>query len=250
MNPHGRTFIRTATRIGNRTQSLYKISCRKCGNTDTVPIGTHSGNLPPEVISKKFMQRGWNVGHRIRDDMCPNCIQSLKIKKKEQREDNVIMLPELPKELPSGPIKLGDLKEIVTMAPLKADPPPVMTKEDRRIIFAGIDEHYVDENTGYKPGWNDQKIATDLNVPLAWVRTIREDNFGPEVGDAINQELKKLQMAVENAVHLELKVLDLLVSTTDKLKVFSKTRDELEAEAKAIRETINKAQERIMQWKK
>ena len=136
------------------------------------------------------------------------------------------------------------------MAPLKADPPPVMTKEDRRIIFAGIDDHYVDESTGYKPGWSDQKIATDLNVPLAWVRTIREDNFGPEVGDAINQELKKLQIAVENAVHLEVKVLDLLVATTEKLKVFSKTRDELEAEAKAIRETINKAQERIMQWKK
>lgn len=250
MQPHGRTFIRSATRIGNRTQSLYKISCRKCGNTDTIPIGTHSGSLPPEVISKKFMQRGWNVGHRIRDDMCPACVEGLKHKKKERNEDNVIMLPELPKELPSGPIKLGDLKEIVTMAPLKADPPPVMTKEDRRIIFAGIDEHYVDESTGYKPGWSDQKIAADLNVPLAWVRTIREDNFGPEVGDAINQEIKKLQSVVESAVQLEGKIIDLLVATTEKLTAFAKMHDDLELQAKNLRETITKTQERITQWKK
>lgn len=253
MQPHGRTFIRTASKIGGRTTSLYKISCRKCGNTDTVPIGTHSGTLPPEVISKKFIQRGWNVGHRIRDDMCPACIEGLKHKRKEQREqreDNVIMLPELPKELPSGPIKLADLKEIVTMAPQKAEPPPEMTKEDRRIIFAGIDDHYVDETNGYKPGWNDQKVATDLNVPVAWVRQIREDNFGPEVGEAINQEIKKLTAMLEAAVTLEGKALDMLAATTQKLTAFAKMHDDLELEAKTLREAITKAQERIMQWKK
>lgn len=84
-------------------------------------------------------------------------------------------------------------------APMNYDPrlPPEMTKEDRRIIFAEIDTHYLDETTGYATDYNDKRIAEGLKVPLAWVRTIREENFGPEKSSDF--EYKTLKTLVENA---------------------------------------------------
>lgn len=72
---------------------------------------------------------------------------------------------------------------------VKAEPPRQMTKEDRRLIFAKIDEVYLDESKGYSSGWSDKKVSSDLGVPSAWVRTIREENFGTE---GANEELISL----------------------------------------------------------
>lgn len=79
--------------------------------------------------------------------------------------------------------------------------PPEMTKEDRRIIFADIDMRYIDESKGYDSGYDDKRIAEGLNVPLAWVRTIREENFGPEKGSKVNAdaEVAVLKKAIEDA---------------------------------------------------
>ena len=61
-----------------------------------------------------------------------------------------------------------------------ADAPPSMTRDDRRIIFAKLNEVYVDEKVGYSQSWSDQRVANDLSVPRAWVTEIREENFGPD----------------------------------------------------------------------
>lgn len=58
-------------------------------------------------------------------------------------------------------------------------PPREMTREDRRIIFAQLEDVYVDEHTGYTPDWNDERVSKNLNCPRKWVETIREENFGP-----------------------------------------------------------------------
>jgi hypothetical protein len=72
---------------------------------------------------------------------------------------------------------------------IKAEPPREMTRDDRRVIFAKLQDVYVDEKVGYGNGWNDQKVAADLGVPLAWVRTIRDENFGTERS---NEEWEKV----------------------------------------------------------
>lgn len=86
-------------------------------------------------------------------------------------------------------------------APMNHDPriPPEMTKEDRRIIFAEIDMHYLDETRGYAINYDDKRLADALKVPLAWVRKIREENFGPEKGADFNNEVSVLRKAVEDA---------------------------------------------------
>jgi hypothetical protein len=65
----------------------------------------------------------------------------------------------------------------------------VMTRDDRRIIFEKLNEVYVNDKVGYDKGWTDERVATDLGIPRAWVRLIREENFGDEVG---NEEIRQL----------------------------------------------------------
>jgi hypothetical protein len=70
---------------------------------------------------------------------------------------------------------------------IKQEPPatetPRPSRDEKRIIFQKIDENYVGEKVGYAPGWSDEKVATDLGVPRAWVAVIRDENFGPEVDE-------------------------------------------------------------------
>lgn len=59
-------------------------------------------------------------------------------------------------------------------------PPREMSREDRRLIFAKLEEVYIDERVGYTANWNDQRVADDMAVPRAWVEEIRDQNFGPQ----------------------------------------------------------------------
>lgn len=94
---------------------------------------------------------------------------------------------------------------------LKAVPPREMSRDDRRLIFAKLDEIYVSETEGYAPGWTDEKVASDLGIPRAWVETIRDENFGPLKDNA---ETRKLLAEVEELVKqvkgVETKAADLL----------------------------------------
>ena len=74
--------------------------------------------------------------------------------------------------------------KIVQMVPTPAQEPEAPkrpTRDEKRIIFQTIDGVYVGEKTGYSEGWNDKRIASDLGVPVIWVSTIREENFGPDI---------------------------------------------------------------------
>lgn len=85
-----------------------------------------------------------------------------------------------------------------------AEPPRQMNKEDRRLIWGKIEEVYLDN--AYSSGWNDKKVAEDLGVPLAWVKNIRDENFGPEGLDddalAILEQAKKLVKLAQNEASL------------------------------------------------
>lgn len=99
------------------------------------------------------------------------------------------------KNQPTGSVVLT----ATTPAPKRAaEPPREMSRDDRRLIFAKLDEVYVDENTGYSAGWTDDKVATDLGVPRAWVAQIRDENFGP----GTNEEITKLLGEVNETVRL------------------------------------------------
>lgn len=78
---------------------------------------------------------------------------------------------------------------VVAITKPQAEKPREMTREDKRLIFGKIDTVYLDESRGYESGWSDKRIADDLGVPLAWVRGVRESDFGPEGLAADSREI-------------------------------------------------------------
>lgn len=69
------------------------------------------------------------------------------------------------------------------MTEIKAEEPRHPSFDERRLIFAKLNDVYLDEKTGYSGSWSDKKVAEDLGVPWKWVEDIRSQNFGP-VGDS------------------------------------------------------------------
>ena len=79
----------------------------------------------------------------------------------------------------------------------------MLGREDRRIIFEKLNEVYVSDKVGYGDGWTDEKVASDLGVPRAWVKLIRDENFGDEMA---NDEIKN-KVAEATQALAEIKVL-------------------------------------------
>jgi hypothetical protein len=124
--------------------------------------------MAPEGVAARFRNKGWSVSTRDGGDICPKCQERKKTAKQET-------------------------PHVVEMK-IKAEPPREMSKEDQRIVFAEINDVYLDEKTGYSSGWNDKKVAEKLGVPLAWVKQVREAHFGKEgETEDLSRELKALR---------------------------------------------------------
>lgn len=64
-----RIFDKARNPVGdNRTR--YKLDCCRCGVTTTVNT-QNGGGLPSQIIEKKFVEKGWSVGHDNKHDLCP-----------------------------------------------------------------------------------------------------------------------------------------------------------------------------------
>jgi hypothetical protein len=55
--------------------SGWEVTCCRCGATTTV-IFNKANVMPPEAVVKKFAQKGWTVGKRPADDVCPDCLNA------------------------------------------------------------------------------------------------------------------------------------------------------------------------------
>jgi predicted nucleic acid-binding Zn-ribbon protein len=69
-----------------------------------------------------------------------------------------------------------------------------------------------------------------------WVRTIREDNFGPERGEAINTELENLRAAKDDIDKSISAMRDLWEEINKTLDAFVVRHNDLSNEAKKSRE--------------
>lgn len=146
-----RGFIEFNERYGTSYRVAAQVACRDCGATSNIGIKSDGGLLPPNAIQKKFEQKGWVIGSNPKWDLCPECGRKEKAK---------------------------NLKVVHNVEKTISEQPREMSRDDRRVIFAKLDEVYLDEKRGYERGWSDQKVATDLGVPRKWVEIIRAENFG------------------------------------------------------------------------
>lgn len=157
--------------VNGPTQDAAVVKCSQCREEDFV-IQNGRSRMPPDAIHRKFSQAGWAIGRKASDDMCPACVAKKVENRKERHMD-----------------KQQNKPAVVAV------PPRQMSRDDRRLIFAKLEEVYVSETVGYAPGWTDEKVATDLGTPRAWVETIRDENFGPLKDNA---ETRKLLSEVES----------------------------------------------------
>lgn len=175
-----RTFEFVRVRRGGKANSALRITCARCGRQDEF-IQTSERRLPNLAAAQRFRNIGWIVGATARKDICPNC---------QQRKEPMAA------------------EEVKPAAVPRAEQPREMSKDDRRIVFAKIDEVYVGEEKGYDAGWNDERVSKDLGVPRAWVTAIREEFFGPAanvgaVEDILRQIDEKMKESEQVILHVQ-----------------------------------------------
>lgn len=149
-----------------------RINCFVCGREHAEVFaswihGQGTGNTDAqELVSmrRKFERARWLVDHRGHW-FCP-----------------AHAMPPTKKEKPVGHLQAnnGHLIDKTVQPPSKPKP---MGRDDRRIIFAKLQEAYGDEKSGYKSDWTDDKLARDLGTETVWVAAVREEMFGPANGN-------------------------------------------------------------------
>lgn len=174
----GRFKTKTAT-----DRVVVSLCCCVCGQTEKLntTTGERGHHLPDEAISRAFRRKGWFVAATARKDRCP---EHAKPHRKPAQE---------------APKMAADTKVIDIRSPQPGAsdlPPREMTKTDRRLVIAKLEEVYEDEATGYSTGWHDERVAKDMAVPRAWVELIREENFGPIKAEQ-SAEVQSIRLAIE-----------------------------------------------------
>lgn len=122
------------------TRRVQCVSCTHEGCDSTIEFAVTKDRRPPEVVFNLARRKGWTIQESRNSFSCP----------KHRKEPNVAT-------------KTTDTRQ--------------PSLEQRRAIFREIDESYV--NRSYVEGVTDKTIGDKLTVPWAWVKTIREENFGP-----------------------------------------------------------------------
>lgn len=188
--------------------SGFRIECGEAScKAHQVMVQTGKTRLNPVAAAQYFRNHGWLVGKSAKHDRCPTCSK----------------------------VRRRNLK-VIDMEKPQADEPRTMTREDRRIVFAKIDEVYLDDRSGYTPPWTDGAIARDLGVPRAWVAEVREALFGPAASNPDYDEF------LEKAAPLIADMKNLFKGATKQLEEARKLAsrfDELERTAKRIEKDLD-----------
>ncbi|MGX1151403.1 hypothetical protein [Bradyrhizobium ottawaense] len=154
-------------------------------------------------IARKLEAKGWHVGRSRAAHRCPRCFAAAKfsaIRKAETMQNGNGMTE-----------KLKVVKDSMR----------VMTRDDRRIIFEKLNEVYVNDKVGYGDGWTDEKVAVDLGVPRAWVKLIRDENFGDEVGNEnIREQIREARDVLSQIEAIEPRISEAqrLIAVADRIE--------------------------------
>jgi hypothetical protein len=209
----GKLFTFTKVPYGDDNQLVRGVIARcgapGCEAAIPLPVNTmqNARGTDDEIewrfIAHKLQAKGWRIGRNESSHRCPRCFNAAKfsaIRKAEEMKNGNPMTE-----------KLQVVKDNMR----------VMTREDRRIIFEKLNEVYVNDQVGYGDGWTDEKVAVDLGVPRAWVKLIRDENFGDEVANEnIREQIKDARevLCKIKAIEPSLAEAQRLVAVADKIE--------------------------------
>lgn len=195
-----RHIPKVMVQVDNRPIGVRRLYCASpgCGQQGEIFDRAHDG-LPVSFVERKFREKGWDVGSSEKHDFCPKCVEARRF---ERRSRKVKPLMRPAAEFYNGttavapPPLTRSQEEPKPMTPTAADAPVEMARSDKRVIFAKLEEVYIDEKAGYRTPWTDAGVAKDLGVPAGWVAAVRDENFGP-AND--NGEIRDMLARVETA---------------------------------------------------
>lgn len=208
-----------------------------------VPMNTLRGSSggddaqADKLAARKFEMLGWRVGKTRGQHRCPECVRlatnafaKLEPLKKGMTEmptnnglngPSTIAIAAASKSAPAP----TPLATPPTTSEGQVEPPPKMTRDDRRVIFAKLNEVYQDESHGYALDWSDKRVAEDLGVPRAWVSEVRDLHFGPDRNAEFMEQIAVAQHMIEETRTLAAEA--------------QKLADRHAAEVKALRDRID-----------
>ncbi|MGY3130070.1 hypothetical protein ACVWZM_000752 [Bradyrhizobium sp. USDA 4501] len=159
------------------------VICGHCGACENMPVNNFPGrngsgnDVEFQFVKRKLEARGWKIGSKPAQHRCSKCFSSIKATAARRAPEN------------GSPAMNGGAS--VSVTPIKSFndvAARMLGRDDRRIIFEKLNEVYVNDKVGYSAGWTDERVASDLGVPRAWVRLIRDENFGDEMA---NEEIRR-----------------------------------------------------------
>lgn len=194
---------------GTKGRVRTRIRCSACENDCTLTAG--NGGLSVEWAQRRFKNKGWSLGKSRDLDLCPECMKSVGGAKgararhaleksldlmmsgapvsvaaaaivdqglSEQQIKAVFSTLDYDKlNRKTAPTEKKEMTNIVAM--VVPEEPKKLGRDERRLVFEKLNEHYVSEATGYANGWSDKRVADELGCPRKWVEDVREEMFGP-----------------------------------------------------------------------
>lgn len=171
-------------KLGARGRSLHmdprggsragQMVCSECGAVGNVNFT----NLPPpEMLDKKFLQKGWELDPNV----CPDCVVKRKKAKAAAKKEQATMTTKTPGALSDNPV----LKAV------SADTHKATAKMHQLLSL-----HFDPEEGHFAEGWDDERVSKESGISLTHVTEVRNIAYGelkePEEITALRRDIKSL----------------------------------------------------------
>lgn len=156
-----RSYRHTTERRDGRIRHLFSIGCARCPAILRLAL---KPDFPCEAVAQKFRNRGWRFSERnARDHLCPDCIKAGKAPAVSENEVATMSKTEkalLPVPFPDSPLIL----------------PRAATMPEVRRILALVEGHFDEAKGCYLGGYDDERVAQELDLPRAMVAKVRDES--------------------------------------------------------------------------
>lgn len=167
---------------GGQSRPFHVLKCEACETEGRK--SANRGRLPTDAVVRFFKEEGWDVAKNGRGT-CPACI------KKRETERRLAKTSKPFQEAIAMTTKMTP----ATFAAAKAEPAPEKSnavKANLAELYLALDTHYDIAGKRYRPGYSDKKIADLVGLSEDFVRSRRENDFGPIAVDTFLRDLKPL----------------------------------------------------------
>lgn len=190
-----------------RGQPAAMVRCDGCGVEITIKADAERRRGPKGdlvlndgQISRKLTAKGWDI--KAQREICPGCVA-------QRREASKAKEDEMSTPEPEGLCQ--------------------PTRDQKREIMAMLQDVYDTKAQRYRAAETDKTIADTLGdgILFGWVAKLREEFFGPDGNEAVDQMIEQAKMALARCDSLAATLHDQHDSIIKTMRDFSDARSEV-----------------------